>query len=47
MTSTVPVTGVANRPRVSAGGQPVEVEVFDPAHEAHRLRVDGVAWSDI
>jgi hypothetical protein len=25
----------------------VDVEVFDPAHEAHRLRVTGAAWSDI
>jgi hypothetical protein len=46
-TSTAPVAGVGNRPPVSAGRQPVEVEVFDPADDAHRLRVDGVAWSDI
>jgi hypothetical protein len=47
MTSTVPMTSVAKRPQGSAARRPVDVEAFDPAHEAHRLRVDGIAWSDI
>jgi hypothetical protein len=25
----------------------VEVEVFDPAYEAHRLRVTGATWADV
>jgi hypothetical protein len=46
-TSTESVARVGNRLPVSARRQPVEVQVFDPANEAHRLRVDGVPWSDI
>jgi hypothetical protein len=49
--------GMVNRPMMrdthavgpATADAPVEVdvEVFDPAHEAHRLRVTGAAWSDI
>jgi hypothetical protein len=47
MTSRVPSTNVARLHQASAAQQPVDAEIFDPAGAAHRLRVDGIAWSDI
>jgi hypothetical protein len=45
-TSKLPAKRIAKRERIMAP-QLVEVEVFDSAHQAHRLRVDGLPWSEI